>query len=165
LHELLAQQYGSRWPALAQRFRQAVGATPEAWLVKDFFGRHVVRFRRRPVAWQLSSRPQAGGKPAFSCLVHCQSAARIAALGPEYVEPLIAALERQADSGRQLAELRDFAARLAGLTDYNPHPDYGVRVNIAPLQHAGVLARDVLPAAEQTKALDDYRRWREYGFY
>ena len=36
----------------------------------------------------------------------------------------------------------------------------GVRVNIAPLQLAGVLANDVLKAADARKALTDRARWR-----
>ena len=36
----------------------------------------------------------------------------------------------------------------------------GVRVNIAPLQLAGVLASDVLKAADAKKALADRARWR-----
>jgi len=36
----------------------------------------------------------------------------------------------------------------------------GVRVNIAPLQLAGVLAGDVLKAADAKKAIADRARWR-----
>lgn len=49
-------------------------------------------------------------------------------------------------------------AALYGLDCYAPHPDYGVRVNIAPLQAAGLLAAPVLAAHDLGRALADYGR-------
>jgi hypothetical protein len=44
---------------------------------------------------------------------------------------------------------------------YAPDPNDGVRVNIAPLQRAGVLAVDVLAAKDVEKAIADRAEWRE----
>lgn len=41
-----------------------------------------------------------------------------------------------------------------------PHPDDGIRVNIAPLQRAGLLARDVLAKGDVERAIGDRARWR-----
>jgi hypothetical protein len=43
---------------------------------------------------------------------------------------------------------------------YHPDANDGVRVNIAPLQKAGVLARDVLPTKDIEKAIADRADWR-----
>jgi hypothetical protein len=43
---------------------------------------------------------------------------------------------------------------------YDPDLNDGVRVNIAPLQRAGLLAADVLAAKDVEKAIADRARWR-----
>jgi hypothetical protein len=43
---------------------------------------------------------------------------------------------------------------------YNPDLNDGVRVNIAPLQRAGLLASDVLAAKDVEKAIADRAEWR-----
>jgi hypothetical protein len=43
---------------------------------------------------------------------------------------------------------------------YDPDVNDGVRVNIAPLQKAGLLAADVLPAKDVDRAIADRARWR-----
>jgi len=45
-------------------------------------------------------------------------------------------------------------------SQYAPDINDGVRVNIAPLQKAGVLARDVLAAKDVDKAIADRAEWR-----
>jgi hypothetical protein len=45
-------------------------------------------------------------------------------------------------------------------SQYQPDINDGVRVNIAPLQKAGVLARDVLAAKDVDKASEDRAEWR-----
>ncbi len=54
----------------------------------------------------------------------------------------------------------DAAAR-CGLPDYAFEAAWGIRVNVAPLQAAGVLAAPVLAAGELARALGDWRRCRE----
>ncbi len=53
------------------------------------------------------------------------------------------------------------AARLGGLKDYDFSADWGVRVNVAPLQAAGLLAAPVLAAGDLPRALADGRRCRD----
>jgi hypothetical protein len=45
-------------------------------------------------------------------------------------------------------------------SQYVPDVNDGVRVNIAPLQKAGILARDVLAAKDVEKAIADRAEWR-----
>jgi len=51
-------------------------------------------------------------------------------------------------------------AFLAQERKYDPDLNDGVRVNIAPLQHAGLLAADVLAARDLDKAIADRAEWR-----
>lgn len=143
--------------ALDTDFFQAVGMSLEDWLLNAFFRRHVLRFRKRPPLWQLSSR-QGRGNPAFACLLHHTQAARLR----DELRPL---LDRLGTGGglapAGMDELGAFAARLDGLSDYQPHPDFGIRLNIAPLQAAGLLAAAALPPADLGAALADYRRARQ----
>lgn len=55
---------------------------------------------------------------------------------------------------------RDLPAFIRQEQAYTPDINDGVRVNIAPLQRAGLLAADVLPAKDLQKALEDRARWR-----
>ncbi|PCC73470.1 hypothetical protein SAMN02745121_02801 [Nannocystis exedens] len=55
---------------------------------------------------------------------------------------------------------RDLPAFIRQEQSYAPDLNDGVRVNIAPLQLARLLAADVLPAKDLEKALKDRARWR-----
>jgi SAM-dependent methyltransferase len=55
---------------------------------------------------------------------------------------------------------RDLPAFIRQEQAYTPDLNDGVRVNIAPLQRAGLLAAEVLPAKDLQKALEDRARWR-----
>lgn len=55
---------------------------------------------------------------------------------------------------------RDLPAFIRQEQAYTPDLNDGVRVNIAPLQRAGLLAVDVLPAKDLQKAVEDRARWR-----
>lgn len=55
---------------------------------------------------------------------------------------------------------RDLPAFIRQEQAYTPDLNDGVRVNIAPLQIAGLLAAEVLPAKDLEKALKDRSRWR-----
>ena len=68
--------------AIEREFEEVVGQSLSAWLATNFFRRHISQFKRRPIAWQLQSRPtvasgkRGGGRsgamrgPGFACLVH-----------------------------------------------------------------------------------------------
>ncbi len=56
---------------------------------------------------------------------------------------------------------RERGAFLAQERRYDPDINDGVRVNIAPLQKAGLLAADVLAAKDLDKAISDRAQWRD----
>jgi hypothetical protein len=202
------------------------------WLASELFRRHISQFRKRPVAWQLTSSPAGNDRryrrgvrraaPVFSCLVyyHRLDADLLPKLRSQYVGPLrsrfqteLAGLEKLKDRTRdqdarrveleaQIEELRAFdatleevivrgfdcpvlealaakepldkwTARRAGMPAprdlegflaqerrYDPDLNDGVRVNIAPLQRAGILAADVLATKDMEKAIADRAEWR-----
>ena len=66
---------------IEKEFEKVIGISLERWLSGEFFKHHISQFKKRPIAWQLSSNPSgtAGGKnkvkgsrrePVFSCLVY-----------------------------------------------------------------------------------------------
>jgi hypothetical protein len=60
--------------SIERRFARAVGMSLETWLKRGFFERHVQEFKRRPIAWQVQSRPdRAGADPAVAALVYFHS--------------------------------------------------------------------------------------------
>ena len=68
--------------AIEREFQQIVGKSLHSWLAADFFKRHTLQFRKRPIAWQLQSQPAIANsqqrgtrlsvmrRPAFGCLVY-----------------------------------------------------------------------------------------------
>ena len=147
-------------PGLARAFTVAAGLPLGRFLARDLFREHVQRFRRRPVLWQLAS---AGRTPAFSCFVYAHRCDRASL--ERIAGELVARAKSQAHASRHM-ELEDFARALesvarAGFSGapYEPDPEDGVRVNVAPLQRAGVLAVDVLAPGDVDEALADRGRW------
>jgi hypothetical protein len=65
-----------------------------------------------------------------------------------------------ASSDGQKSPPRTIADLVAQESRYDPDINDGVRVNIAPLQKAGLLAADVLAAKDVDKAIADRGDWR-----
>jgi hypothetical protein len=159
-------------PTLAQRVRglatdvdeleAALGVDLESWLATRFFPCHVARFRRRPVVWQLTS--PGGG---VGVVVHHRRLDRagLRALRDGPVATLLASGEHRAEA----TAFDEALARLEAGTDpasriscpwrrprrggWDPDPDDGIRVNIAPVQRVGLLPGQVLTQ----KDLDEMR--------
>ena len=210
------------------RFAEVVRKPLNDWLSGDFFKRHISQFRKRPIAWQIQSKPLSKGlkgqkkSPAFSCLIYYQKldADLIHKIRSQYVRPLMTRYEtelrtlQRSDSesndvvGRKyqlenwIEELRSFDEELERLTQdgfnteklhktiagqpldkwsspdgqkplpgdidsfYNQEKAYfpdindGVRVNIAPLQRAGLLSFNVLSQKDVEKAIENRAEWR-----
>jgi hypothetical protein len=232
LRACLASDFGEqRAGAIEREFQDITGRPLGAWLASDFFKRHISQFRKRPIAWQVTSssvttkrrgQVAAQGGPAFSCLIyyHRLDADLLPKLRTHYIGPLrinlqteLGGLEkirgRSADQDARrlelegkLEELKAFDARLdevlgQGFSSpalekiaakdpldkwtardgrarppqtrevlfsqerrYHPDLNDGVRVNIAPLQRAGLLAVDVLAAKDVERAISDRAEWR-----
>ena len=93
--------YGSVVAAREREFEETLGESLEKWLSSSFFKHHISQFKKRPIAWQLSSRTtnSTGGKgkkkgldkaPAFSCLVyyHKLDYNSLTVLQSQYARPL-----------------------------------------------------------------------------
>lgn len=220
---------------IEKEFEEVVGMSLERWLAGEFFKHHISQFKKRPIAWQLSSSPSGAGagkgkgrgsrrEPAFSCLVyyHKIDADILHKIRTQYVGDLINryGTELRALEGRKeqltedqasrkiqldnwITELKDFAQVLQDVADagfdsaalrdivkkepldkwtssdgkstppksseefyaqerrYDPDINDGVRVNIAPLQKAGLLAAEVIAKKDVEKAIADRAEWRE----
>jgi hypothetical protein len=235
VEERLAAEFpGATVVTVKREFAEVVGQSLDDWLAGPFFARHISQFRKRPIAWQIQSRPQAapgGGRrrrgtaqarPAFACLVyyHKLDADLLPKLRTHYVGPLRSRFEtelrtleavanptpdqaaRKVYLANAIEELREFDAKLAQVTGqgfssprlaeligdepldewasrdgvqatpadrdaflaqegrYDPDLNDGVRVNVAPLQAAGLLAADVIAAKDLAKAIADRATWR-----
>ncbi len=234
VRDRIAEKFGlDRVATIEQEFRDIVGITLEAWLTDEFFTRHISKFRKRPIAWQLRSSDMRGygkgGKrvagrrnPIFSCLVyyHCVDADLLPKLRTHYIGPLLRGFQtelsdlekvktrtaeqdaRRLELVEWIDELKAFDGKLeevslqgfgcaaiekiaraekldkwtsrdGGLpapatpeaflaqeSRYAPDLNDGVRVNLAPLQRAGLLAADVLNAKEVERAIADRAEWR-----
>ncbi|MBP2653028.1 MAG: uncharacterized protein H6Q73_597 [Firmicutes bacterium] len=141
-------------PMLEAQFEAFVGVSLEVWLANNFFKRHIIQFRKRPIVWQLASRPMYG-KPAFSCFVNAYDANCL----PEVrlcVQKQIKYLKKT----YQVSELEDFIFRLDNVIIQQVRPSYGVRLNIAPFEKAGLLAAPVLGSVDVARAMEDYYKWQ-----
>lgn len=150
--------------------------TLDHWLEKEFFKGHTSQFKKRPIAWQLTS---ANG--TFQVVIFCHkiSLDMFKNLKVRYlarVQNYYRTLHERARSGELVSggltagkisdiesELEEFAGKLDELIGlpYEPLIDDGVRVNIAPFQKLGLLASPVLAAKDVDRAIADRNRWRE----
>ena len=229
----LAEDFGAdRANSVEREFEDITGKALANWIASDFFKRHISQFKKRPIAWQLTSMPVTNSKrrgrgtsqsaPAFACLIyfHRLDNDLLPKLRTQYVGPLRASLQtelgvlekissRSADQEARrvalegkLEEIRAFDTHLdrvvvegfasaaldviaadesidewtsgdgrervpktkdafrAQECRYDPDLNDGVRVNVAPLQRAGLLAIEVLAAKDVEKAIADRAEWR-----
>ncbi|MFO0761811.1 MAG: DNA methyltransferase [Byssovorax sp.] len=181
-------------PALRRELDAVLGKGLDRWIENGFFRHLLVRFRRRPILWQIQSgKLRASRRPAVAVIVHAHR------LSAPVLQEIRARLKR---SGADPKEIADFDQRLTSLLDrgfdapelpailagepldrftsidgiapppasfeaflaqerrYLPAPDDGVRVNIAPVQRAGLLAAEVLGAGDIDHAIADRARFR-----
>jgi hypothetical protein len=225
---------GGKVRDIEREFEEIMETSLEKWLAGPFFKHHISQFKKRPIAWQIESRPPEvnsglrgrgrGAKraPVFSCLVyyHKLDGDLLHKIRTQYVwnlrdhfetelrtledmgSPTNVQLERLGNLRRWIEELKDFDARLEEVSQngfdciklkditnqepldkwtsrdgqatpptteeefyiqekrYDPDINEGVRVNIAPLQIAGLLAADVLAKKDPEKSIQDRCEWR-----
>jgi hypothetical protein len=146
------------------------------WLQKEFFKRHTSQFKKRPIAWHLSS---SNGTFQVLLFYHKLSQDMLKNLRNRYLARVQSYYSTLLDRARReeavpggftagkltdiQLELEEFATKLDEIINmpYEPLIDDGVRVNIAPLQKVGVLASPVLAAKDVDRAIADRNRWRE----
>jgi len=146
------------------------------WLEREFFKRHTSQFKKRPIAWHLTS-----SNGTFQVLIFYRklSGDILKNLKNRYlakVQQFYRVLLERARSGETISgnltpgklqdietELEEFATKLDKVINlpYEPLIDDGVRVNIAPLQKVGLLKTPVLAAKDIDIAITDRNRWRE----
>jgi hypothetical protein len=149
LRERLAADYGNeRVSSQENVFAEVMGKPLQEWVRKDFFRHHICQFKKRPVAWHISSarwsnRPRQ--EAAFECIVYCHKTDGdlLPKLKNQYVIPLVKRLETELRglenangnlTGEQearksllmerLQELKTFNAVLAdvGVSGFGPEP-------------------------------------------
>jgi len=146
------------------------------WLEREFFKRHTSQFKKRPIAWHLTS---SNGTFQVLLFYHKISGDILKNLKNIYlakVQSYYGVLLERARAGENIpgnltpgklqdieAELEDFASKLDTVINlpYEPLIDDGVRVNIAPLQKVGLLKLPVLAEKDVDRAIADRNSWRE----
>jgi SAM-dependent methyltransferase len=192
-----------------------LGKPLDRWLRQELFGHHIKLHRRRPLIWQLQTRPSTGKQPpALTVWLYARriDADTLPKLRSQVVRPLqqrvateLAAEPTAAQADRLRAaeaDLADFDERLGAVVaegfahaelgpilgserldrwcgagpdeppppdaahftrregQYRPRVDDGIRVNVAPLQRALLLSREVLSRRDVDAAILDRARWR-----
>jgi hypothetical protein len=146
------------------------------WLEKEFAKHHTSQFKKRPIAWHLTS-----SNGTFQILIFCHKISldmfknlknRHLAKVQSYYSSLLERARRgeSVPGGLTVGKLSDIEIELEEFSNkldkiitmpYDPLIDDGVRVNIAPLQKLGLLASPVLAAKDVAPAIADRNRWRE----
>ena len=151
--------------AIEDEMRDILGKPLEKWLATDFFKKHISQYKKRPIVWHVQSPDK-----NFACYVyyHKLDNDTLPKIRTNYLwRALDAAKGQLSDSEEQLllseqagdkasrkqhkeieklekvvADMQELDARLENIISagYNPDIDDGVKVNITPLQEAGVLA-------------------------
>jgi len=97
--------------------------TLERWFEKKFFKRHVSEFRKRPIAWHLTSK-----KGAFQVIVyyHKFNTDRLRLLRARYIRQALDNLRRQlaeiqavGEDRRTLAQAEELEAKIADVEDFD----------------------------------------------
>jgi hypothetical protein len=97
----LAADYGDDQVSVQENaFAEVMDKPLQEWVKKDFFRHHISQFKKRPIAWHLSSAKWASRPrqdPAFECLVyyHKTDGDLLPKIKNQYVIPLIKRLETE----------------------------------------------------------------------
>jgi len=95
LRARIAADYGDDQVSAQENvFAEVMGNPLQEWVRKDFFRHHISQFKKRPIAWHLSSAKWASHPrqdAAFECLVYCHKTDGdlLPKLKNQYVIPLI----------------------------------------------------------------------------
>jgi hypothetical protein len=146
------------------------------WLERDFFKRHISQFKKRPIAWHLTSYNGTFQALLFYHKISGDILKNLKNIYLAKVQRYYRDLLEKARNSEKIpdnltlgklqdieAELEDFALKLDRVINlpYEPLIDDGVRVNIAPLQKVGLLKHPVLSVKDVERAIADRNRWRE----
>lgn len=95
----LAADYGDEQASFEENaFEKVMGKPLQEWVQKDFLRNHISQFKKRPIAWHLSSAQRtsrARQEAAFECLVyyHRTDGDLLPKIRSHYVAPLLKRLE------------------------------------------------------------------------
>ncbi|MBP2650060.1 MAG: uncharacterized protein H6Q74_885 [Firmicutes bacterium] len=156
LSELVRQYIGASYDigAVEAEFKKLMGISLGGWLADGFFKRHIRQFRKRPLVWQLKSHSP-NGIPAFSGFIHAYTAECL-----PMIRSWVSEAVKRSSTDAITGELQDFTARLNLMKRERFNPKYGVRLNIAPFEQAGLLAAPVLGKIDTIQALKDFEQWK-----
>ncbi len=206
IRQCLAEDFRCLVEQSESDFELLLGLPLRAWLRTKFFRYQMQRWERRPVLWQLESKPARRREPpVFACLVyyHHLDADTLGSIRRDLVAPLRDRLEAEDETCEErLEELERFAQALKEVETYGfttsdlrlrlaqeprdawcsrdgearppatrgqffrqearylPDLNDGVRVNVAPLQLAGLLAVPLLAAKDAERAVAERAEWR-----
>ena len=151
--------------AIEDEMRDILGKPLEKWLATDFFKKHISQYKKRPIVWHVQSPDK-----NFACYVyyHKLDNDTLPKVRTNYLWRALEAAKGQLSASEEqlllfeqagdkasrkqhkeieklekvVVDLQELDARLESITSagYNPDIDDGVKVNITPLQEAGVLA-------------------------
>ena len=151
--------------AIEDEMRDILGKPLEKWLATDFFKKHISQYKKRPIVWHVQSPDK-----NFACYVyyHKLDNDTLPKIRTNYLWRALDAAKGQLSASEEqlllfeqagdktsrkqhkaieklekvVVDLQELDARLENIISagYNPDIDDGVKVNITPLQEAGVLA-------------------------
>ncbi|MFH1552970.1 MAG: hypothetical protein ABID83_04965, partial [Candidatus Omnitrophota bacterium] len=146
----LAADYGDKQVSSEENaFADIMGKPLAEWVRKDFFRHHISQFKKRPIAWHLSSarwtdRPRQDA--AFECLIYYQKTDGdlLPKLKNQYVIPLMKRLEM---------ELRGLENANGGLTGEQKDKKDSLRYRIQELKAFDVVLTEVSASGFGPEAL------------
>ncbi|MFH1983213.1 MAG: BREX-1 system adenine-specific DNA-methyltransferase PglX [Pseudomonadota bacterium] len=144
LRDRLATEFGDEQVSAQENaFAEIMGKPLQKWILKDFFRHHISRFKKRPIAWHLSSNGGSRQASAFEGLVyyHRTDGDMLPKIRSQFIGPLIKRLERELHSletvgtlnadqesrkttlKNQIPELKTFDRKLAKVVSSGFGPD------------------------------------------
>ena len=112
LFELIKNHYNTQfnegYDQFSNLFLELIKQSIEDWVLNDFFKHHTQQFKKRPIAWQIQSKPTLrGAKPVFSCLVYYHKLDKdtLPKIRMQYIGPMLTAFKTENQTLSHYGEL------------------------------------------------------------